>query len=77
MIIEGNAEWSLPLVQVHSDGYLTDDVRADLALLGAQFPRKLQPLAPALYKLALRRWKGSRGPRIVAALFNRFRAGKP
>ncbi|WP_084306832.1 sugar-transfer associated ATP-grasp domain-containing protein, partial [Ectothiorhodospira haloalkaliphila] len=27
VIIEGNAVWSLPLTQVHTNGYLTDDVR--------------------------------------------------
>lgn len=72
VIIEGNATWSLPLAQVHSRGYLTDDVRADLAQLGATFPQKVNTLPVALVNHVMRAWRRSRYP----VLLNRLRKGK-
>lgn len=50
-ILEGNANWGLPLVQIHTQGFLTPEVRADLAALGVTFPSRLKAL------LARRRWQ--------------------
>lgn len=68
VIIEGNAAWSLPLVQVHSEGYLSDEVRADLAQFGASFPTKLNGVGKALMVNFLRTWRRTR---IYGALSRR------
>jgi hypothetical protein len=68
VILEGNADWSLPLVQVHTRGYLTSEVRADLAGQGANFPRRLKSPALALAGHIRRQWRRSRGPRWLGIL---------
>lgn len=76
MIIEGNATWGLPVVQVHTRGILTPEFRRELTQLGAQFPERLRPLPLALLALLVYQWQRSRGPRIVQrwqqALMQRF-----
>lgn len=71
VIIEGNATWSLPLAQVHSRGYLTDDVRADLAQLGAVFPIKANTTGASLLNHVLRAWRRSSGPRRLRRILGR------
>lgn len=74
LIIEGNAEWSLPLVQVHTRGYLSDSVRADLERCGAVFPRRLQGLGGALAYVMLRQWRRSRVGQYLQRLGRRATA---
>lgn len=73
VIMEGNAAWCLPLVQVHTKGYLTDEVRAELARYGATFPEEPLPLSRALVRLLSYQWQRSRGPRLLAAGRERIR----
>lgn len=61
-LIEGNATWGLPVVQVHTRGYLTDAVRAELAAFGARFPETPRALPAALLALARDQWNRSRAP---------------
>lgn len=67
VIIEGNAIWSLPLSQVHSGGYLTDDVRADLAALGVEFPRRTHSVGRAAWAYIVRQCRASRLGRLLRA----------
>lgn len=65
VIVEGNADWDLAMVQVHSKtGYLTGDVRSAFSELGVLFPEKLAPLHKAFMQLAIQRWNQTRGPRV-------------
>jgi len=46
VIIEGNPDWDLAMVQVHTDGLLQPDVRAKLAHFGLTYPEgKLPPIS--------------------------------
>jgi hypothetical protein len=72
-IIEGNADWSLPLVQVHTRGYLTPEVRDELARYGAHFPDRLKATAPALVGHVLRQWRRTRGHYWITAMRKRLR----
>lgn len=65
VIIEGNPVWGLPVVQIHTKGYLTDEVRGELEKYGAHFPDRLRPLPVGLMALLVYQWRRSRGPRIV------------
>jgi len=50
VLIEGNPDWDLQMVQVHTQGYLQPAVRAELAHFGLVFPEgKLPPVS-------LRKW---------------------
>jgi hypothetical protein len=73
VIVEGNAAWCLPLVQVHTKGYLTDEVRAELARYGAMFPDEPVSLSRALVRLLGYQWQRSRGPRLLGAGRERVR----
>jgi hypothetical protein len=73
VIVEGNATWCLALVQVHTRGYLTDEVRAELARYGAVFPSEPVSLPVALLRLLGYQWQRSRGPRILASGRERMR----
>ena len=76
LIVEANADWGLPSVQVHGDGYLSDAIRDQLADYGATFPTRPRPLPLAAVHLMRRRWRQSRGPRIISSLRRRVsRAG--
>lgn len=69
VILEGNADWSLPLVQVHTpNGYLTPEVRAELSTLGAEFPSQLRSILSATWGHIQRQWRRSRGPRVIRSL---------
>lgn len=60
-IVEGNSDWDLAIMQVHSlSGFLTEDFRAELAELGANFDRELPSTLPSLLAYALKRLKQSR-----------------
>lgn len=67
VIIEGNATWGLPVVQVHTCGYLSDEIKGELAGFGARFPDRLRPLPLALLALLVYQWRRSRAPRILQA----------
>ncbi len=43
VLIEGNPDWDLPMVQVHTQGYLQPAIREQLAHLGLQFPEQTLP----------------------------------
>lgn len=43
VLIEGNPDWDLHMVQVHSNGLLQPDVRAKLAAFGLRFPEERLP----------------------------------
>jgi hypothetical protein len=64
-ILEGNATWSLPLLQIHTQGLLTDEIRADLAAYGAHFPRRLKEGIPAVFSRFRLDWARSKGPQLV------------
>jgi hypothetical protein len=50
VIIEGNPDWDLQMVQVHGDGYLQPSIRSELARLGVTFPdQSLPPFSPAAW----------------------------
>ncbi|WP_274520776.1 sugar-transfer associated ATP-grasp domain-containing protein [Ectothiorhodospira variabilis] len=72
VIIEGNSTWGLPVLQVHTKGFLTDETRRELELLGARFPDRPRPLPAALVALLVYQWRRSRGPRLMAALRERI-----
>jgi hypothetical protein len=57
VIVEGNGSWDLPMVQVHTDGLLTEAVRADLTRIGARFPDRLPGLPATTLRLARRAGK--------------------
>lgn len=73
VIIEGNATWDLPMVQVHTNGYLSDEIRAELARYGARFLEEPHPLPLALLVLLGYQWQRSRGPRLLASGRERMR----
>lgn len=56
VIIEANAGWHLPLVQVQSNGYLTKDVRRDLKTYGLVFPTKFPSLGVSILRLVRDKW---------------------
>jgi len=72
LIIEGNADWGLPSVQVHTRGYLSEEVRCELEKFGAHFPKRARPIPLALLALLVYQWRRSRGPRIVRFCKKRF-----
>lgn len=76
VIIEGNATWGLPVVQVHTKGYLTSQVRAELARYGARFPENPPSLLRALVALLGYQWQRSRGPRVVGAIRGIFQQAR-
>jgi hypothetical protein len=43
VLIEGNPDWDLQMVQVHSDGYLQPKVREQFSHFGLTFPEKTLP----------------------------------
>jgi hypothetical protein len=43
VIIEGNPDWDLHMVQVHTDGYLQPAIRSELAHYGLRFPEGSLP----------------------------------
>ncbi|CAA9379176.1 MAG: hypothetical protein AVDCRST_MAG93-9049, partial [uncultured Chloroflexia bacterium] len=43
VLIEGNPDWDLPMVQVHTQGYLQPAIREQLAHLGLRFPERTLP----------------------------------
>jgi hypothetical protein len=46
VIVEGNPDWDLPMVQVHTNGLLQPDVRRQLASFGITFPEgRLPPIS--------------------------------
>jgi hypothetical protein len=67
-ILEGNATWSLPLLQIHSKGLLTDEMRKDLAAYGAHFPSSLKTGFPALASWTELNWKRSRASKALKNL---------
>ncbi|TDY03805.1 sugar-transfer associated ATP-grasp domain-containing protein [Thiohalophilus thiocyanatoxydans] len=72
VIIEGNAAWDLPMVQVHTTGYLNEQTRAELGKFSINFPDRVKPLPLALLTLFVYQWRRSRGPRILHALKSRL-----
>lgn len=65
VIIEGNAAWDLPMVQVHTKGYLNDKTRSELDKFGINFPNRVKSLPLALLTLLIYQWRRSRGPRLI------------
>jgi len=47
VIIEGNPDWDLAMVQVHTQGFLQPEVRAELAHFGLTFPENTLPTVSA------------------------------
>lgn len=72
VVVEGNALWDLPMVQVHTKGYLTPEVREELKRYGAEFPDRLKPLPLALLILLVYQWQRSKGPYILGRLRTRW-----
>ena len=54
VLIEGNPDWDLPMVQVHSRGLLQPDVRKQLAEFGLSFPEGGLP------PISVRKWRERR-----------------
>jgi hypothetical protein len=54
VIVEGNTNWDLSMVQIHTDGLLTETLRADLARLGVTFPDRLPGLPTTVLRLGRR-----------------------
>ena len=54
VLIEGNPDWDLPMVQVHTRGLLQPDVRKQLAEFGLSFPEGRLP------PISLRKWSERR-----------------
>jgi hypothetical protein len=50
VLIEGNPDWDLPMVQIHTSGYLQPRVREQLAHFGLTFPERTLP------PVSLRQW---------------------
>lgn len=50
MLIEGNPDWDLAMVQVHTDGLLQPEIRAKLAEFGLRFPEGELP------SISIREW---------------------
>lgn len=76
VIVEANADWGLPSVQVHGDGYLSDAIRDQLRAYGAAFPTRLRSLPLAVLHLVRRRWGRSRGPRLLSSLRRSLSRGR-
>lgn len=61
-IVEGNVDWSLSMIQVHSDeGLLTPSFRDDLAKLGVNLPDSLPGFLRNFYVALRRGWWKFRG----------------
>jgi len=73
VIIEGNSDWGVPSVQVHTSGYLTDSVRRELVNFGVKLPDRAKSLPMALVALLVYQWRRSRAPRLLNALHERIR----
>lgn len=80
VIIEGNPDWGLLLVQVHTHGLLQPEVREQLAQFGITFPRdKMPPINLGQWRVWLRDKQSYRRsanrtlPRRLVRLFNRDR----
>lgn len=66
-IVEGNVDWSLPMMQIHSqNGLLTPRFRADLAVSGVCFPERLPGFLATWRILFVKRWRETRGPLLIA-----------
>ncbi|WP_019625790.1 sugar-transfer associated ATP-grasp domain-containing protein [Thioalkalivibrio sp. ALJT] len=63
VLMEGNTKWDLPMVQVHSAGYLTDDKRRQLAEFGVELPADLLPAPSSALRLAVQTARRSRAGR--------------
>jgi hypothetical protein len=50
VLVEGNPDWDLPMVQVHTDGLLQPDIRRQLESFGITFPEHTLP------PISLREW---------------------
>jgi len=70
VIVEGNPDWDLPMVQVHTDGLLQPDVRRQLASFGIKFPEGTLP------PISLREWStwltDSKNHAIARRVYERF-----
>lgn len=70
VLVEGNPDWDLPMVQVHTDGLLQPDVRRQLAGFGITFPEH------ALPPISLREWStwltDARNYEIARRVYRRF-----
>ena len=55
VLIEGNPDWDLEMVQVHTNGFLQPEVRTQLAHFGLKFPEKTLPsFSPKAWWVRLR-----------------------
>ena len=63
-IIEGNADWALPVVQVHSQGYVTPKIRRRLSEFGIRLLEK--PSRPSLAGLRMLLLYGHAGNALVS-----------
>ncbi|WP_051918115.1 sugar-transfer associated ATP-grasp domain-containing protein [Thioalkalivibrio sp. ALJ1] len=63
VLMEGNAQWDLPMVQVHSTGYLTDDKRRQLKEFGVELQADLLPATSSSLHLAAQTARRSRAGR--------------
>jgi Sugar-transfer associated ATP-grasp len=70
VIVEGNPDWDLPMVQVHTHGLLQPDVRRQLASFGIHFPEGTLP------PISLREWStwltDSRNRPVGRRVYERF-----
>jgi hypothetical protein len=70
VIVEGNPDWDLPMVQVHTEGLLQPDVRQQLASFGITFPDNTLP------PISLREWSiwlaDTRNHVIARRIYQRF-----
>ncbi len=77
VLIEGNPDWDLPMVQVHTRGLLNPEVREQLAQFGLTFPQEKLPSISAhewrlLYeeRHTSRKYRNQTFPRRFARLFD-------
>jgi hypothetical protein len=74
VIVEGNPDWDLPMVQVHTNGLLQPDVRRQLAGFGIVFPEgKLPPISLREWSTWLTDARNQAAARRVYRWFGRLR----
>jgi hypothetical protein len=68
ILIEGNADWGMIMMQIHNEGYLNMKRRQAFSLLGAEFPDRLPSAAESIIRL----YKRGYGTAFRKKLFGRF-----
>jgi len=70
VLIEGNPDWDLPMVQVHTRGLLQPEVRKQLARFGITYPENTLPrISPCEWSVWL---SDTRNHSVVRQLYQRL-----